>query len=212
MARHHSGVKPPQVLGAGSEAIAFDLGRGRVARVELNRLTEEAIQGPVAGLIPTQARRGMGRIDIRVVPKAESVLATELKRGGISGGRESEIVAGLRGRLKKSGYDLTDPHPGNIGKVGGRWQVLDPGAIEPQISKATAAIPPRPTQLMLPFGSGHAGLTESIHGRSIGTISKCSDQRLRLSRITPGVKIPRVPQPGWNLGTIRARASGHGWA
>lgn len=100
-------------------------------------------------------------------------------------------------------------------RVRGRWLRAARGSKTRALSEAveqSERAGARPTQLLLPFGSGHAGLVESIHARSVGTNSKVSDQRLRLARLTPGVRIPQIPQPGWNLGTRRAQASRQGWA
>jgi len=235
VARFHRGNTPftPR-LGAGVEAIAFDLGSpflqkqmtSRVARIELSKVALEGItplaRTNVPGLIETEARRafpssaffakGAPPVDVRIVPKAEKILGDELERGAIDVFRGSDIIGDVSRRVSRGGHSFWDSHTGNIGRVRGRWQALDPGGISQVPVGEHHLSLPRPTQLQLPFGSGHAGLNESVHGRVTGTVSKCTDQRLRLARLTPGVKIPRVAQPGWNLGSRRARASGQGLA
>lgn len=121
---------PPQssILGAGAEGIAFKTPDDDVLRI--GRLLDGSAPGRPVSPDVLQATRGVDvgdKIPFRIerTPFADPV----------GGGR---MFDGYRGMLDDSladqGLLFSDPHKGNVGLVGGRPLVIDPGAV--------SAVPP----------------------------------------------------------------------
>ena len=123
------------LLGAGAEGIGLAtpegdvlrLGRayadqpGRVVSDHVAQATR-SVKSPIGPDYVTTAER---------VPRARDVGSRSLRKTPESHWLNSGETGQLNARLKAEGLDFTDPFPDNVGRIGGRSVVIDPGAVTP---------------------------------------------------------------------------------
>ena len=101
-------------VGAGAEGFAVKTPDGKVVRVG----ALENDRPRIPEVLPSLKKIVRGRWQLELLPLADT--------SGIS----AKDVEDMSQRLAVRGYELTDPHDGNLGRLNGKVVVVDPGAVE----------------------------------------------------------------------------------
>jgi hypothetical protein len=121
---------PPNssILGSGAEAIAFKTPQGDVIRLADRHpggpgrpISPDVLQSSYATDLQRTGVRGMESQRIERLPAASDVGHNDYF---------DDVRMQLEHRLGNQNLRLTDPHAGNVGSLGGRPIVIDPGAVE----------------------------------------------------------------------------------
>ena len=102
-------------LSSGEQAVVLELPGNKVMRI--GTTGEPPVRPKESFMLQAEKHRNFGDIDVEILPKAEPVI-------------DDFYVELMKTRLKGSGYELIDAHPGNLALYKDKLVAIDPGAIK----------------------------------------------------------------------------------